>query len=139
MMSLAFTNPRLHAVIPNWPLGGKRRGPCVFLVEKDPKGKRGVRVSRTTTGAPKYSTYADAAAIVDGDDGRTYFLTYSKAYGCVGVSRSDFKNAEQASERDYATRARFAELLDLIQAANFRDNVDLLRKALGRQDDEPWV
>ena len=66
-----FTNPRTHAIVPDWPLGGSRRGPAVFTVESN---KRGERISRVTTGRPKHSTYGANARIVDGDDGKIYLL-----------------------------------------------------------------
>jgi hypothetical protein len=88
-----FTNPRLEATFQDWPLGGSKRGPCTFVVEKHPK--RGSRILRTTTGKPKASTYSDLCAIVDGSDGRTYLLHYSTAYGeCVSIYSSD--NAHNA-------------------------------------------
>lgn len=91
---LTFSNPRLVAQFDNWPLGGNKRGKCIFHVEKDPK--KGTRVGRTTTGKTKYSTYANGHAIVDGSDGRTYLLVLSTKYTkAVSVMRSDFMNAPE--------------------------------------------
>lgn len=88
-----FSNPRRHAEFNDWPSGGKRVN-CVFNVESHPK--RGERVSRITTGKPKYTTYHDKCAIVDGDDGKTYILTLVGYMSMVAVYRSDFMMANEA-------------------------------------------
>lgn len=85
---MKFSNPRMTAEFTDWPLGGDRRGTCVFVVESHPK--KGQRIARTTTGKPKYTTYAQQARIVDGDDGRTYLLFWSTQYSsAVRVCSSD--------------------------------------------------
>jgi hypothetical protein len=73
-----YSNPRLHAVIENWP-SGQHRTTATFTIERHPR--RGERGTRTTvnpkTGqpsAPKVLTYARRARIVDGSDGKTYIL-----------------------------------------------------------------
>jgi hypothetical protein len=68
-MSITYSNPRMRAVIPNWPNGGKR---VTATLEIEIVKGRGERAVRTTTGAPKKLTYADRMRIVDGDDGQTY-------------------------------------------------------------------
>lgn len=83
---MKFTNPRIHATFTNWPLGGNRRGVCVFHVEHNVK--KGFRFTRTTTGKPKLKTYGGRAAIVDGDDGRTY-LIQDQGWR-ISISTSDF-------------------------------------------------
>ena len=57
---MTYSNPRLKAVIPDWP-SGSHRVTAVFQIETDPKThkQRGVR---TTTGAPKKLTYAHQGA-----------------------------------------------------------------------------
>ena len=82
-----YSNPRLSAVIENWPIGRNR---CVatFTIEQDPK--RGERGIRTTVGASKKLTYAKKARIVDGDDGRTYIAELT-TYGFVSIMRGDMK------------------------------------------------
>jgi hypothetical protein len=87
---LTFSNPRLKAEFTDWPLGGSKRGACVFLVHRD---KKGYRVSRTTTGKPKFTTYNGQACIVDGSNGRTYILQIAALYGFIKVMRSDFMDA----------------------------------------------
>jgi hypothetical protein len=77
-MKITFASPRLSATIENWPSGGKRVT-AQFLVESHPK--KGERVSRTTTGKPKCTTYGRRMCIVDGSDGRTYLLQESSSYG----------------------------------------------------------
>jgi len=69
---ITFSNPRLTATFDNWPLGGARRGRCVFGIEFNPN--KGYRFTRVTTGKPKVTTYGGAGAIVDGSDGRTYLI-----------------------------------------------------------------
>lgn len=93
-----YSNPRLHAEIDNWPLGGSRRGLAVFDIEAKPgKGERGVR---KTNGAPKTLTFARKARIVDGDDGRTYIAELS-GYGHISIMRGDMKlQHEVIHERD---------------------------------------
>ena len=91
-MPLTFANPRLEAVIPDYPLGGGRRGPCRFFIERHPR--RGYRAGRVTFGKPKYDTYGGRAAVVDGSDGRTYIIQDAGPYGFIRVSRSDFKDAD---------------------------------------------
>ena len=109
-----YSNPRLHAEFPDWPLGGLRRGLCVFDVQHVP-GK-GYRFSRVTTGKPKFDTYGGKAAIVDGDDGRTYLLQ-ANIYG-IKVSRSDFMNSEEGTVYLDSKPERYKELADLIMQAN---------------------
>jgi hypothetical protein len=69
-----YSNPRLSAVVKDWPNGGKRTI-ARFEVETHPT--RGQRVVRATTHpktgqfcSPKKRTYADQVRIVDSNDGR---------------------------------------------------------------------
>jgi hypothetical protein len=92
-----YTNPRLNAVIENWPHGSKRVT-ATFSIETHPQ--RGQRAIRTTTGAPKKLTFARQMRIVDGDDGRTYIAALS-TYGHVTIHRGDMKfNHESVFESD---------------------------------------
>jgi hypothetical protein len=106
-MPINYTNPRMRAVIPDWPSGSKRVT-AVFEIETEPKsGKQ--RAVRTTTGAPKKLTYAQQARIVDGDDGRTYIIELS-IYGHVSVMRGDMKIQEESIfEKDQ----RYPAILEL--------------------------
>lgn len=97
-MPVTFSNPRLRAEFGDWPLGGSKRGRCVFQVERS---KKGWRVGRTTTGNPKYTTFHGFTAIVDGSDGRTYILASAKDFDFVQVYRSDFFCADQLG-RDHS-------------------------------------
>jgi len=106
---MTYSNPRLWAVIENWPLGRDQRGPARFSIEKD--AKRGERAVRTTTGAPKKLTYALKARIVDGDDGRTYLAMLS-GFGLVSIMRGDMKYQEEVV---HATDPRYRELLALFE------------------------
>lgn len=87
--AIEFGNPRLRAEFDNWPSGGKRV-PCVFQVHHD---KRGYRISKTTTGKPKYTTYSGQCAIVDGSDGKIYLLQVAQDFGFIKIMRHDFLDA----------------------------------------------
>ena len=106
-MPKAYTNPRLTAVIEDWPIGGTRRGTATFTIEThETRGERAVRV---TDGAPKKLTFARKMRIVDGDDGRTYVAALT-AYGHISITRGDMKLHEEAVfEQD----PRYASLLEL--------------------------
>jgi hypothetical protein len=92
-----YSNPRMNAVIENWP-HGSQRVTATFSIETDPK--RGQRAVRTTTGAPKKLTFARQMRIVDGDDGRTYIAALTD-YGHISIHRGDMKyHHEAVFERD---------------------------------------
>lgn len=110
-----FSNPRKTAMVEDWPIGSKR---CRtrFVVEVD--DKRGERVARYTenkdrTGwnKPKRNTYASSFVIVDGDDGRTYLLSYSKNSSQLTVHSSDMKHHLQTV---WPETDSFGELHELI-------------------------
>ena len=90
-MNHTYSNPRMNAVIENWPSGSKRVT-ATFSIETHPT--RGQRAIRTTTGAPKKLTYAKQMRIVDGDDGRTYIAELS-GYGHITIQRGDMKFHEE--------------------------------------------
>lgn len=120
---VTFTNPRLYAEILDYPIGGGKRGKCVFTVHNDPK--KGYRVLRTTTGKAKLDTYATKVAIVDGNDGRTYILKFDSRGGSVSVFRHDFMCADSKAIGEdargsyvYPGDARYVELLGLVDDAN---------------------
>lgn len=120
-MPITFSNPRVHAVIADYPLGGGKRGQCVFSTER--KDGKGIRVGRKTTGAIKWDTYAGRIAIVDGEDGRTYILKTSVNYaGMITISRSDFKDAGAdvtgKSGAFFPGDERYEELKALIEEAD---------------------
>jgi hypothetical protein len=102
-----YSNPRMSAVIDDWPSGTKRVS-AKFEIEQHPtRGERGVR---TTTGSPKKLTYVHKARIVDGDDGRTYIAEYSPAHHLITIMRGDFKHQH---EEVFEDNPRFAKLLAL--------------------------
>lgn len=103
-----YSNPRTHALIFNWPSGSKHVT-ATFTIESDPK--RGERAVRTTTGAPKKTTYARKVRIVDGDDGRTYIAELTE-YGHVSVMNGDMKYQHETVHRG---DPRLAELLKLFE------------------------
>jgi hypothetical protein len=105
---LTYTNPRMTAVIPDWP-SGRHRVTATFTVETDPK--RGQRVIRTTTGKGKATTYAVQARIVTGSDGRTYVAMLTP-YDFVGIMRSDLKIQHESIHRG---DPRLPELLKLFE------------------------
>lgn len=103
-----YSNPRLRAVIENWPLSSRKRGTAIFSIERNARGERGVR---TTTGAPKMLTYARQARIVDGDDGRTYIAELT-GYGFVSIMRGDMKFSHETIHDD---NPRYAEVRALFE------------------------
>ena len=106
MSALTYSNPRMKAVIEDWPSGSKRVR-AQFEIEQYPK--RGERAVRTTTGEPKKLTYAKLARIVDRSDGRTYIAEYS-IYGHISIMRGDMKFEH---ETIHGNDPRYAELLEL--------------------------
>lgn len=103
---MKYSNPRMSAIIENWPSGSKRVT-ARFEVEQDPK--KGERAVRTTDGAPKKLTYALKTRIVDGDDGRTYIAELTM-YGTVSIMKGDMKfQHEHVHDED----PRYAEVLKL--------------------------
>ncbi len=122
-MTITLSNPRLAAEFYDWPLGGSKRGMCQFLVHKDPK--KGYRVSRQTTGKPKYSTYRGKTVLCDGSDGRTYIVSYPPAvYGpSISVYDSAFMCTVDSviphynTPRDGEVYVALAALIDQVHGA----------------------
>lgn len=104
-MAKTYNNPRMDAVIQDWP-SGSQRVTAVFTIEQT---KRGERAIRTTTGAPKKLTFAQKMRIVDGDDGRTYIAELS-FYGHITIMRGDMKFNE---ETVHTSDPRYAEIFAL--------------------------
>lgn len=125
---IVLSNPRMREHLSDWPIGGSNRGECRFEVEHD--SKRGFRVRRSTTNRhgvwckPKYTTYASAMVIVDGEDDQVYLLREVSQYGFVEILRSDFKVEEvvhkSSSPDDYET------LMGLISRGALREFVERL-------------
>jgi hypothetical protein len=105
-----YSNPRMSAVIENWP-HGSQRVTANFEIECDPK--RGERAVRITTGAPKKLTFAQKMRIVDGDDGRTYIAELTM-YRHITIMRGDMKYNH---ETIFENNPRYAELLTLFSKA----------------------
>ena len=110
---IKFSNPVLVKVEENYPLGGSKRGRCVWSFEFT--AKRGYRCARQTTGKAKYTTYGGKGAIVDGEDGRTYILQRTP-YGFDTIHRWDFMSAERSG--CFESDPDFAELNAMIDQAN---------------------
>ncbi|HWF62919.1 MAG TPA: hypothetical protein VN666_21785 [Nitrospira sp.] len=103
---MAYSNPRMSAVIENWP-SEKHRVTARFEIEQD--AKRGERGTRVTDGATKKLTYAKMARIVDGDDGRTYIAELT-IYGTISIMQGNMKfQQESIHDRD----PRYAAALEL--------------------------
>jgi hypothetical protein len=110
-----YHNPRMEAVIDNWPYG-RDRTTATFKVERHAtRGERGTRFTvdpkTGRPGATKTLTYSALVRIVDGDDGRTYIAEWSGNYGFVTIMRSDMKLQEETiwpkDDRFEAVRALF--------------------------------
>lgn len=113
-MPLTYSNPRLHAEIPNWPMGGNKRGLAFFTIEIAPgKGERGIRITKHDDSGkvskPKIMTFATKARIVDGDDGKTYIIELSM-YGFISIMQSNMQFQQETIHED---DLRHAELLAL--------------------------
>jgi hypothetical protein len=100
-----YSNPRMRAVIENWPIGRDKRATATFEVEVNGKGERAVRV---TTGAPKKRTYAHKVRIVDGDDGRTYLAELHGYH--VTIARGDM---QYSHESVFPRDPRFLTIMEL--------------------------
>ena len=108
-----YSNPRLEAVIDNWPHGSTRTTATFRIESKPGKGERGTRFTiDPKTGRPsatKTLTFACKARIVDGGDGRTYIAEFSM-YGFISIMRGDMKfNQETIHDHD----PRYAMALEL--------------------------
>lgn len=108
MSDLKYSNPRMSAVIENWP-SGRHRVTARFEIEQSPRGERAVR---TTDGAPKKLTYAKMARIVDGSDGRTYIAEYTST-GFISIMRGDMKLQQESV---FPSDPRYAEVLEIFAA-----------------------
>lgn len=102
-----YSNPRMRAVIENWPMGRDKRATATFEIERSNRGERAVR---TTTGKPKALTYALMSRIVDGDDGRTYILRFVGSH--ISVMRGDMQFSHESIFPD---DPRYADLMILLQ------------------------
>lgn len=118
---ITFSNPRVEAVIENYPLGGSKRGPMKFWFERHPK--RGQRICRQSTGKVKTATFALMGAIVDGSDGKTYVIQCNYS-GFITVYASDFMCAPVIEDKRghlghtaFPDDSRFDELMTLIRQA----------------------
>jgi hypothetical protein len=103
-----YSNPRMEAVVENWP-SGRNRVTAKFVIEVDTKNRR-ERACRTTTGETKKLTYAHKARIVDGDDGRTYIVEMSSSGGHIRIMRGDMKFQHETA---FPQKPRYTELCNL--------------------------
>jgi hypothetical protein len=106
-----YSNPRISAVFNNWPSGRLERVTATFSLETDQK--RGERMVRVTTGAPKKLTYARKMRIVDGDDGKIYIATLSAKYNHITIVQSNMQYDEETIDTD---NPRYAAVLALFEA-----------------------
>jgi hypothetical protein len=82
-----YSNPRIEAIIENWPMGFTRKVTAKFFIEVNNKGERAVR---ETVGVAKKLTYAKKMRIVDGDDGKTYIAALSY-YNSITIFQGNMK------------------------------------------------
>ena len=111
MEAKTYSNPRLDAIISDWPFGGKR-ATAYFQIDQRPDKERGTRFL-TLNGkqfATKKLTYAAKARIVDGSDGRTYILELTRYGGHISVKRGDMKYDE---ENIFPDNPRYKDLIQL--------------------------
>jgi hypothetical protein len=112
-----YSNPRMDAVIADWPIGSKRTT-ATFAIETTPgRGQRGTRFTLNAHGKPsatKKLTYARKARIVDGDDGRTYIAELT-SYGFISIMHGTMQYQAEVIHTD---NPRYAEALALFDAAS---------------------
>jgi len=114
----AYSNPRMEAVIENWP-SGRHRTTATFRIETHPtRGQRGTRFTiDPRTGQPsaiKTLTYARQARIVDGDDGRTYIAELTM-HGHINVTQSNMQF--QAEDAIFPDNPRYATMRALFMGS----------------------
>lgn len=107
---MMYSNFRKEATFTDWP-SGSHKTKCVFAVESNKKGERASRVTlHPKTGcpnAPKYGIYGLKVCIADGEDGKTYILSFNE-YGFINVRQW---NLQTQQEGIFDTDPRFAGLL----------------------------
>lgn len=122
---IKFSNPRLTAEFDDWPIGGSERGLCKFTTEEK-KGKFRVLKATAKNGVfrkPKASTYSGKLAIVDGEDGKTYIISFSQYNDdMIMLHTHDFmspdpKVAPSSVFKD-SNPEEYAALAELIKQAN---------------------
>lgn len=123
MEQKTYSNPRMEAIISNWPFGGKR-ATAYFQIDQvltkigchKERGTRFLTLSGRQF-ATKKLTYAHKARIVDGSDGRTYILELTHS-GFISVMRGDMKICEESI---FDTDARFEGLKQLFDDLDIND------------------
>ncbi len=112
---MQYSNFRKEFTSADWPTGSYRTT-AIFSIEANKKGERAVRVTyHPVTGrpnAPKKTTYDAITRIADGEDGRTYIVSYTSLYGFISVMQSNLQfQQETIHEKD----PRFTELLEQLK------------------------
>jgi hypothetical protein len=114
-MTVIYSNPRLEAVIKDWPSGSIRVN-AIFRIETHPtRGQRATRVTedpRRGTIGHKVLTFTRQSRIVDGDDGKTYILNLS-GFGYISIMRGDMKFS--AEDTIFPANPRYAYLAALFE------------------------
>lgn len=115
-MTLTYGNPRMEAVIADWP-HGSHRTTATFKVETHPtRGQRGTRSTiDPRTGKPsatKVLTYARQVRIVDGSDGKTYLANVTE-YGHVSIFQSNMQYSQEAIFPEDPRYAAIRSLFDV--------------------------
>lgn len=120
---LEYTNPRTSAVIEGWPWGQKLRTTARFFIEANKYGERAGRILVDPRSgrdcAPKFTTYAKAARIVDGSDGRTYIATLGQFNFSLQIVCGDMKYTREyppAGGAGTPEHERHAQILALFSA-----------------------
>ncbi len=113
---IVFNNPRKFAEFGDWPCG-RHWCKCRFEVESNSRGERVLRFTenkaRTGWNKPKKTTYADAFVIVDGDDGKTYLLSYNSICGRPIIVW--FSDLQHVTETFWPKHPLYLELLRLFK------------------------
>ena len=99
---MEYSNVRKEYTTEDWP-SGSHRVKAVFAIEKNNRGERATRVTyHPHTGranAPKKTTYDAITRIADGEDGKTYIVSYTSLYGFISVMQSNLQFQQEAEAR----------------------------------------
>ncbi len=119
---LTYANPRMEAVINDWP-SGSHRVQARFWVQVTNRGERACRTTANPkTGkpcAPKILTYAQRMRIVDGSDGKIYIIEDNSNYGHITVMQSNLQYNHETIHRGEPRHSEVMALFDYAEFSHF--------------------
>lgn len=100
MSHVNYSNPRMRAVIDDWPFGSRLRTAATFEIDVSRTGRE--RATRVVidprSGKPcakKSLVWSRGSRILDGDDGKTYIANLTE-FGHISVFHGDMKYSHEA-------------------------------------------